>query len=138
MTPGPDDNLNDGLELQGSTGGTGDAKDSYSEAFHIIAVILGVLALVVVGFAMRARHRNKASHNAVLSTPVLGAWSRSDNILINRARPTTSESGHCKPCLGALSTMCIIAPSHIGLPLRSRPNLRRGVPLLAEVGSLVV
>ena len=32
----------------------GDAKDSDSEAFYIIAIILGVLALLLVGFAMRA------------------------------------------------------------------------------------
>ena len=122
ITPGPDDNLNDGLELQGSTGGTmaGDAKDSDSEAFYIIAIILGVLALLLVGFAMRARRRNKASPNAVLSTPLSDAWADNIRILINRARLTTFENGHCKLCLGTVHAP-IDRAAELRLPSPARP-----------------
>ena len=115
ITPAPDDNTGLG---RGSTGDTTDRDPEVdaNDVFLVIAVVLGVLALLVVGFAQRARQMRTASHNTrtTLSTPVMAPWA--DSIIINRARSSTANNAHCKLCLGAVPVpLCngaIVHPKH--------------------------
>ena len=113
ITPAPDDNTGLGRGSTGDTTNTDPEVDD-NDVFLVVAVVLGVLALLLVGFAQRARQRNMASHNIVLSTPVMAPWS--DSIIINRARSSTTKNAHCKLCPGAVPVpLCygaIVHPKH--------------------------
>jgi len=113
ITPAPDDNTGLGRGSTGDTTNTDPEVDD-NDVFLVVAVVLGVLALLLVGVDLQARQRNMASHTTVLSTPVMAPWS--DSIIINRARSSTTKNAHCKLCPGAVPVpLCygaIVHPKH--------------------------